>query len=188
MRRGHAEDPKMPDDVRTMFAMQANALALQFNDMFGEVTIPPGYWVDMTAPDGPSTGGGVQTLQHLRLHAPAPGPILLMGSLDSGEMKVTLRTFAYMLRLAQQRRFILNVDPPGYTELVSRIRKLYEALHFIVVIEDVPNVEPIEVRPAPTHTAPMPRIPESPFWLGFAAGGAVFGAAGALLTWLLLRT
>jgi hypothetical protein len=187
MRRGYAEDPKMPDDVRTMFAMQANALALQFNDMFGEVTIPPGYWVDMTAPDGPSTGGGVQTLQHLRLHAPAPGPVLLMGSLDSGEMKVTLRTFAYMLRLAQQRRFILNVDPPAYTELIARIRKLYEALHFIVVIEDVPNAEPIEVRPDPPRPAPMPRPPESPFWLGFAAGGAVFGTAGALLTWLLLR-
>src|SRR6266852_775476 len=105
----------MIDDVRTLFAMQASALALQFNDMFGDVNIPPGYWVDMTAPDGPSTGGGVQTLQHLRLHAPAPGPVLLMGSVDCAEMKVTLRTFAFMLRLGQQRRFTLTVDPLGYS-------------------------------------------------------------------------
>jgi hypothetical protein len=175
----------MVDDVRTMFAMQASALALQFNDMFGEVNIPPGYWVDMTAPDGPSTGGGVQTLQHLRLHAPAPGPVLLIGSVDCGEMKVMLRTFAFMLRLGQQRRFMLTVDPVGYSNFVARVRKLYEALHFVVIIEDA--AEPVEARPEPARALRPPPPRSSKFWTGFAAGGALVGTLSALVTWLLCR-
>jgi len=117
-----------------MFAMQATALAGQFNEMFGKVTLPPGYWTDMTAPDGPSTGGGIQTMQHLRLHAPEGGPILVMGSLDSGQMKLTVRTFANLQRLGQQRDFTLGVDKTAYHAFCARVRKLYEALHFVVVV------------------------------------------------------
>jgi hypothetical protein len=57
------------DARRTQIAMQALDFASVFNVVIGPERLAgsPGYRVEMSAPDGPSTGGGKQALQHVKL-------------------------------------------------------------------------------------------------------------------------
>ena len=54
--------------LRTEFSIQASTLADSYRSTVGRLRVAPhGYCPDMTAPEGQSTGGGVQAMQHLRL-------------------------------------------------------------------------------------------------------------------------
>jgi hypothetical protein len=58
-------DKKM---LQTQYSARATDLAESFRSTLGRMTVGPyGYRPDMTAPEGVSTGGGVQAMQHLRL-------------------------------------------------------------------------------------------------------------------------
>src|SRR5579862_7829319 len=67
--------------LQTQFSFQATSLSESFGGVLGRLRVGPhGYVPDMTAPDGPSTGGGVQDLQHVRLVPPQPSmPTLVVG-------------------------------------------------------------------------------------------------------------
>ena len=54
--------------LQTQYSARATDLAESFRSTLGRMTVGPyGYRPDMTAPEGVSTGGGVQAMQHLRL-------------------------------------------------------------------------------------------------------------------------
>ena len=110
-------------DIKTTFAMKAVSLAQQYNEVFGKVQLEPGYVTDMTAPDGPSTGGGVQAIQHIRLHSPQGAPPVVMGSLDANTLKGQLRSYASVKSMHQKRSqlpFTLNRDQ--YEALLERLK------------------------------------------------------------------
>ena len=57
--------------LQTQYSVKATDLAETFRSTVGRLRVGPyAYAPDMTAPEGPSTGGGVQALQHLRLVPP----------------------------------------------------------------------------------------------------------------------
>src|SRR5262249_24691912 len=139
-----------------------------------------------TAPDGPSTGGGVQTLQHVRLRGPENSPALVMGSLDAGQIKAMLRTYAHLQHQAQQRGVALALDRSAYTAFSERVQKFYEGLHFVVQVEDAPEEATVQVRPEMVQAA-MERGPSSRFWTGFLFGCLTGAAVAGLIVYFALQ-
>jgi hypothetical protein len=91
--------------LQTQFSIQANDFADSFRATVGQVRVGPfAYTPDMTAPEGPSTGGGVQALQHVRLLPPKPNmPTLVVGHVNQREMAAELRTFDHVDAICRER-------------------------------------------------------------------------------------
>jgi hypothetical protein len=89
---------KDPDALRTRLARKFTTLADLVTDGFAEFRIGAGSWgAELTAPEGMSTAGGKQRLQHLRLRPRRPGyPTLIGGSVDAEDRYAELRDYAYL--------------------------------------------------------------------------------------------
>jgi hypothetical protein len=108
-----AETPLAPevveepaDALRTALAKKFVSLADDVTEAFAEFHIGGGdYVVELTAPQGQSTGGGKQALQHLRLRPRRPGyPVIVGGSVDGVNKTCELRDFDYV-RVVHSLRF-----------------------------------------------------------------------------------
>jgi hypothetical protein len=81
------------------------------------------YVVELLAPEGLSTGGGKQALQHVRLRPRREGYAdIVAGSVNLVEKHAELRTFEHAL-LVQQLRFKkpLEITPAEWEQLVRRL-------------------------------------------------------------------
>ena len=68
------------EKLRTRLARKFTTLADQVTESFDDFRIGAGRWaVELTAPQGMSTGGGKQVLQHLRLRPTREGHAVLIG-------------------------------------------------------------------------------------------------------------
>jgi hypothetical protein len=132
---------------RTQFAMQALGLAETFNVMLaservrGAVT----YRVELSAPDGPSTAGGKQATQHVKLIPDGDdsgggvlGPsgaaggaersgIIVAGSANQAEAWAELRSFEHLKRLHAQRfkGAEIPLNRVQYKELLDKLRAFF---------------------------------------------------------------
>ena len=70
--------------LQTTVAFRATDLAESFRSTVGKLRVGPlAYTPDLTAPEGPSTGGGTQALAHVRLLPPQPNmPTLVVGHVN----------------------------------------------------------------------------------------------------------
>jgi hypothetical protein len=95
----------MGEQKHTAFAMQALGFADLFNIKVGDQKVGGAtpYRVQMSAPDGPSTGGGAQSVQHIKLVPDGGQPVIVAGSADSKEKTAELRTFEYLAQQHSQR-------------------------------------------------------------------------------------
>jgi hypothetical protein len=103
--------------LQTQFSVRATDLAESFRSTVGRTTVGPyGYLPDMTSPEGPSTGGGVQAMQHLRLTPPAPNmPTLVVGHLNPRDGTAELRTLEHVDAICRERfRQGAPIDPTQY--------------------------------------------------------------------------
>lgn len=121
----------MGDDLkRTQFAMQALSLAEAFNLMMsGErVRGPITYRVELSAPDGPSTAGGKQALQHVKLVPEGGGATIVAGSSNSVERWAELRSFEHLAALHAQRfkGAEIPLNRVQYNELAGKLRAFFE--------------------------------------------------------------
>src|SRR5580704_12567647 len=91
--------------LQTQFSVRANDLAESFRSTIGKLRVGPnGYAPDMTAPEGPSTGGGFQAMQHLRLVPPQPTmPTLVVGHLNQRMGAAELRTYEHVDAICRER-------------------------------------------------------------------------------------
>lgn len=91
-------DPPAADALRTAQAKKFVSLADDVTEGFAEFHIGGGdYVVELTAPQGPSTGGGKQALQHLRLRPRRAGfAVIVGGSVDGVQKRAELRDFEYV--------------------------------------------------------------------------------------------
>ena len=77
--RGTDREPVV-EQLRTRLARKFTTLADQVTESFDDFRIGAGRWaVELTAPQGMSTGGGKQVLQHLRLRPTREGHAVLIG-------------------------------------------------------------------------------------------------------------
>lgn len=81
----------MTEQKRTEIAMAAVDFAGLFNSYFDPVNVM-GYKIQLTAPEGQSTGGGVQARQHITLVDEAGGKTVVVGACNPADKTAELRT------------------------------------------------------------------------------------------------
>jgi len=97
--------PADPAALRTRLAKKFVSLADDVNEELGDFSIGAGNWgVELTAPQGMSTGGGKQALQHLRMRPRRPGySVLVGGTVNQVEKTAELRDYEHMCMMHEVR-------------------------------------------------------------------------------------
>lgn len=100
--RAATPDPRI---LKTRLARKITTLADEVNECFADFRIGVAEWrVELTAPEGMSTGGGKQALQNLRLLPREPSfPTFVIGVVDPIEKTSELRAYAHMSALHEMR-------------------------------------------------------------------------------------
>lgn len=128
--------------LRTRMARKFTTLADEVTECFEGFHIGGGeYVVELMAPEGLSTGGGKQSLQHLRLRPRRQGyAVVIAGSVNPVEKHAELRTFEHAL-LVHQIRFEkpLEITPPEWEQLLRRAEDVLQ----------LANIEVARVGPSP---------------------------------------
>lgn len=91
--------------LRTRVANQAASLAETVTQGFDDFRMGAAdYRVELTTPEGPSTAGGVQARQHLRLVPRRKGyPVVVAGTVDPVTSTAEIRTFDHVALLHELR-------------------------------------------------------------------------------------
>ncbi len=166
----------------TAVAGQANDFALLFNATFA-AGVDGRYRVDLTTPVGPSTAGGKQSLQHMRLVPLDGSPAIVLGSVSPVLKTAEIRTFRHLSEI-HARRFGTRVplDVNAHRELCRRLSQFFALQQFSVVMVDVTET-PLSDRPPP----PLPRAGGTAPWI--IAGVALALACGmAIVAAVALRS
>jgi hypothetical protein len=124
-------------ELRTRFAVRAIDFAETFNAGLGAMSIQPGaYRPQLTAPDGPSTGGGVQAVQHVRLVAARQGfPSILVGSANQRFGTAELRSYEYIDAVHRERwRRPVPLDRGDYEDFLDAAKNFFEANQLVVTV------------------------------------------------------
>jgi hypothetical protein len=131
----------MADSNRTQFAMQALSLADYFRARLGDRRVS-GYKVVLAAPEGPSTGGGKQAIQHISLIPDAGGATITAGSANPVERRAELRTWEHLVALHSQRfrGKQIPLDKVAYNELLKRMQAFFTDQRLSIVIVDAAAV------------------------------------------------
>src|SRR6185312_4105924 len=97
---------------------------------------PVHFSVELSAPDGPSTGGGKQALQHIKLIPDGGGMAVVIGSADTALNVAEVRTFEHVVALYAQRfrGAPLPVDPARYAELCRTLAQFFDSLGMQVAV------------------------------------------------------
>jgi hypothetical protein len=145
-----ASQQQMGEQQHTAFAGQAIGLADLFRYGFskkrleGEVNYTP----ELSAPEGDSTGGGKQALQHVKL-VPDSGATLVIGTANVVDKSCELRTYRHMDDVHRQRfkGQPFKADPARYDQLIEDLRAFFAAQHYTVSMHE-----------AAAPTRPMPPV------------------------------
>lgn len=132
--------------LRTQVANQAASLAETVTEGFdGFAMGAAGYAVELSVPEGPSTGGGVQARQHLRLVPRRRGyPVIVAGSVDPVTSTSELRTFEHVAILHELRFDApLEIMPEEYAEFLRKA----------AVVMNLARIRSKEVPPSPELVA-----------------------------------
>jgi hypothetical protein len=170
--------------LRTQFSIQASTLADSYRDTVGRLQVGPhGYRPDMTAPEGPSTGGGVQAMQHLRLVAPQPNmPTILVGHANQRDHAAELRTWEHVDAIYRERfKQAVPLDPASYQEFLQGAQGFLAAVGLRVTV--VPT--PAEMRLSPPVQEEAQAAPKRSF-LALGLTGAALALAVAVAVWRLV--
>jgi hypothetical protein len=148
----------MATHLRTEFAMKALDLADLFKVWIGQTPVPGPvtYRVELSAPDGMSTGGGTQSVQHIKLIPVDGGPTVVAGSANQVEGAAELRTFEHLAELHAQRfkGAEIPLDRGAYNDLVKRMQTFFSDKGLrLVMVDAAPRATA-----RPEATAPRPNI------------------------------
>ena len=133
--------PSEPD-LRTRFAIEANDLADALNAALGTIRLrPAGYKPELTRPEGVSTGGGVQSMQHLRLVPQVEGKrALIVGSANRTAKRAELRSYDQLD--AQHREQFdepVDLDRDDYEQFLAMAASLLLVLRLDTSISGQPS-------------------------------------------------
>ena len=127
----------------TQVAAKALGLVELFQASFADgLDGPIRYRVELAAPDGPSTAGGKQALQHIKLVPELGGPTLVIGSADLVKQIAEIRTFEHMVEMHAQRFKGQRVplDMRKYRELTGMLSNFFASMRIQVKVVDVDAV------------------------------------------------
>jgi hypothetical protein len=175
--------------LQTQFSVKATDLAQSFRSTVGRFRVGPyAYAPDMTAPEGPSTGGGVQSLQHIRLLPPqANMPTLVVGHANQRDRQAELRTFEHVDAICRERfKQGAPLDPGQYEGFLQSAQDFLAACGMRVALVGPPaDLSSLRrSRPDPAESiAPPKRNTGLVFALAVAVSLVV--VLGGALVWLL---
>jgi hypothetical protein len=144
--------------LQTFHALKASDMADAFNEAMRRMVIAPGEFVpELTAPTGPSTAGGVQAMQHLRLVPRLPGfPTIIAGQANHAQGTAELRSYEHVAAIHRQRyRRPIGLDKTGYEQFLAVAKSFLEALRLETSIAGPPADSPIEEGTAPDETGAL---------------------------------
>jgi hypothetical protein len=174
--------------LQTQFSVRATDLAESFRNTVGRLRVGPhGLAPDLTAPDGPSTGGGVQAMQHVRLVPPQPNlPTLVVGHVNQREGTAELRTLDHVDAMCRERfKQGAPVDPGQYAQFLQSAQGFLAACGLRVTFAGPPP-DLLARLAAPTASMAPPKS-------GSGAAAWFFGASfllavlGAALAWFFFK-
>jgi hypothetical protein len=129
----------MGEQQHTAFAGQAIGLADLFRYGFGKKRLDGAvsYTPELSSPDGESTGGGKQALQHVKL-VPDSGATLVIGTANVVDKSCELRTFRHMDDVHRQRfkGRPFEADQAMYDQLIEELRAFFAGQHFTVSMHE----------------------------------------------------
>ncbi len=111
------------EDLRTRIANQAASLAEAVTDGFEDFHIGAGdYVVELSVPEGQSTGGGAQARQNLRLVPRRPGyTVVVAGVVDPVASTAELRTHEHVALVHELRyQRPLEITPAEYDAFLGK--------------------------------------------------------------------
>lgn len=117
-------------------------LAEEVTECFADFQIGSGdYVVELFAPEGQTTDGGKQAVQHLRLRARREGYAdVIAGTVNRIEKHAELRTFEHALLVHEIRsKKPLEITPPEWEQLLRKAE----------VFLQIANIESARVGPSP---------------------------------------
>jgi hypothetical protein len=128
---------------------------------------PVRFRIELAAPDGPSTGGGKQAVQHIKLIPVDGGTTIVIGSANLARYAAEIRTFEHIAELHAQRfkGARIPVDVARYRELTQRLATFFKAMGLTTTFAE------LEGPPGSTPAAPS----AGPSWLILVA--IAFGVA-----------
>jgi hypothetical protein len=176
-------DKKM---LQTQFSVRATDLAETYRNSLGRIRVGPhGYSPDMTAPDGPSTGGGVQAMQHLKLVPPQPNmPTLVVGHVNQRDGTAELRTLHYVDTMCRERfKQGAPLDPAQYSAFIEAAKGFLGACGMRVSLAS-PPAELAERAGSSASIAPPKGGSPAVAWISVLV---LLGALGGVVYWLFLR-
>jgi hypothetical protein len=102
------------------------------------------YRPSLTTPEGPSTGGGAQSRQHIRLVSPESGAlVLVVGWADLRTKSAELYSYAVMERRLRGRRGAgREIDASSYLAFLARATSFFEAAHLTTTLSEARSTEP----------------------------------------------
>lgn len=141
----------MTEARRTAFALAAVEFAKFFKEQFADFrigTVVP-YTPSLTLPEGMSTGGGAQSVQHITLQSSTPGaPPLTVGWVNRRSWNAQIRTFGCLEEMHRQRfpnrRF--DLDAASYQTFIEKAQVFLDEQGMTVQLESSPPA-PLSVRP-----------------------------------------
>lgn len=144
-----------------MFAMKAMSLADFFNMSAGAQPVGESvkYRAELTAPDGPSTGGGKQAVQHISLIPETGGATIVAGNCNQVDGTAQLRSHAYLEWMHAQRfqGAALPLEKAAYDAFFEKCEKFFAThkLKLTVAQPPPPGIEDEATRilpPKPKRT------------------------------------
>jgi ribosomal protein L30E len=133
----------VPEYKYTQVAARAVSLAELFEARFERgLEGPVHFKVELSAPDGPSTAGGKQALQHIKLVPQGGGSTVVIGSAHPTRMTAEIRTYEHVADLYAQRfrGAKLPVDVTRYYELGQALATFFRAMKMSVTFSEVGGV------------------------------------------------
>jgi translation initiation factor IF-2 len=183
----------MDQAKHTMVAGQAVSLAELFKYIIGKSHVIEAdgttYTPQMSAPEGPSTAGGKQALQHVTL-VPANGSsTLVIGTAHLVDKHAELRSYGHVAAVFRQRfkGAPFSVPEGQYDKLIQQARSFFTERGFQVKVTEAPAA-PTEARRASTNSRSASLEPSRQFSAGSVALIACAAALGAvILAYFMLR-
>jgi len=112
-----------PEELRTQLARKFVSLADSVTEAFREFAIGAGAWaVELTAPQGMSTGGGKQALQHLRFRPRREGySVFVAGTVNQVDRRAELRDYDHVTIMHEVRfRHALEISNQEWEQFLRK--------------------------------------------------------------------
>ncbi|MBX3220800.1 MAG: hypothetical protein KF795_09790 [Labilithrix sp.] len=119
----NSDGSRDPEALRTRLARKFVSLADSVTEAFRDFAIGAGaYAVELTAPQGMSTGGGKQALQHLRLRPRREGyAVLVAGTVNQVELRAELRDYDHVAIMNEVRfRTALDISQQEWEQFLRK--------------------------------------------------------------------